>query len=214
MASPVFRVTLITLIAAGIGGGLLYTLQAQPARIRPAADPTNSPEPHRALHSQYRAAPDDGYAELFQGMGPIAFTSNPRPAPPNAAPAPATEDDFSIPLPLAREALASVGIDDLSEAIWELAINDPALAPEDRKNLIEDLNEDGFADSEHPAQAELPLIEARLALISRLAPEAMDQVNADAFAEAKKDLEQMRVRLTQPNADGQPQPSPSSPHAS
>ena len=62
--------------------------------------------------------------------------------------------------------------------------------------MIEDLNEDGFQDPENPTTDELPLIESRLALIEQLAPDSMDDVNAAAFAEAYKDLNNMHIRLT------------------
>ena len=71
------------------------------------------------------------------------------------------------------------------------AINDARLSADERQNLIEDLNEDGLSDPKHPSEEDLPVILNRLALIEDLAPEAMDQVNLDAFAEAYKDLENL-----------------------
>ncbi len=62
--------------------------------------------------------------------------------------------------------------------------------------MIEDLNEDGFADPEHPSIDELPLILARLALLEYVSPSPMDQVNDDAMAEAYKDLVAMADGLT------------------
>jgi hypothetical protein len=64
-----------------------------------------------------------------------------------------------------------------------------------RSNLIEDLNEDGFADPRNLTANDLPLIQNRIALIEQLAPNAMDQVNAAAFKEAYKDLVNMRAKL-------------------
>jgi hypothetical protein len=78
---------------------------------------------------------------------------------------------------------------------WTQAINNPELSDPERKDLIEDLNEDGFPNPKRITQADLPLIESRLAIIELLAPEAMDKVNADAFQEAHKDLVNMRNRL-------------------
>ena len=43
---------------------------------------------------------------------------------------------------------------------------------------------------------DLPLVMSRLALIEELAPDAMDEVNAAAFAEAHKDLTNIARRLT------------------
>jgi hypothetical protein len=79
-------------------------------------------------------------------------------------------------------------MDPEAEEYWISAINDPNLPREERKNLIEDLNEDGLSDPRHPTSADLPLILSRLELIEELAPGAMDQVNAEALQEAYKDL--------------------------
>jgi hypothetical protein len=89
---------------------------------------------------------------------------------------------------LARDALNFVGADPDAEECWAAAINNPDLPAKERQNLIEDLNEDGLSDPKHPGPQDLPLILNRLHLIEALAPNAMDQVNADAFQEAYKDL--------------------------
>lgn len=99
--------------------------------------------------------------------------------------------------PLARVALAYAGMDPQANQLWQTAINDPNLSADARRNLIEDLNETGFADPKNLTQADLPLIQNRMALIEQLAPYAMDQVNARAFQEAYKDLGNMYTRLTQ-----------------
>jgi hypothetical protein len=93
--------------------------------------------------------------------------------------------------PTARLALSFVGIDPDAEAYWIEAINDPGLPAEERKDMIEDLNEDGFSDPRHPGMQDIPLIVSRIRLIPELALDAMDQVNADAFEEAYKDLVNM-----------------------
>jgi len=91
----------------------------------------------------------------------------------------------------ARAALSLVGVDREAEKYWVAAINDPNLPAGERQNLIEDLNEDGLSDPKNPGPQDLPIILSRLRLIEKLAPNAMDQVNADAFAEAYKDLVKM-----------------------
>jgi hypothetical protein len=93
--------------------------------------------------------------------------------------------------PIARVALIYVGADPEAEAYWFDAINDPSLSANERQDLIEDLNEEGFADPHHPTVDDLPLIVSRLELIEELAGDAMDEVNSDAFAEAHKDLVRM-----------------------
>ena len=96
--------------------------------------------------------------------------------------------------PIARQALDLVGADPVAEAIWAQAINDPTVSAHDRQDLIEDLNENGFDDPKNPTADDLPLIENRLAIIEELAPLAMDDVNAAAFAEAYKDLVNMYAK--------------------
>jgi hypothetical protein len=100
-----------------------------------------------------------------------------------------------IPEVLARAALRLVGLDQAAEQTWVAAINQPTLSSDARSNLIEDLNEDGFPDPSHITAADLPLILARLRIIERLAPRAMDDVNAAAFQEAYKDLINMLLEL-------------------
>jgi hypothetical protein len=90
--------------------------------------------------------------------------------------------------PTARMALSLVGADPDADAYWVSAINDPSLSANERKDLIEDLNEDGLSDPKHPGADDLPMIWSRINLIEQLGPSAMDQVNAAAFAEAYKDL--------------------------
>ena len=89
-----------------------------------------------------------------------------------------------------------VGIDGTAEEYWLEAINDPTLPAHERQDLIEDLNEVGFADPDNPTLAELPLIVSRLQIIEENAQSAMDEVNAAAFEEASKDLWNMYTRLT------------------
>jgi hypothetical protein len=92
--------------------------------------------------------------------------------------------------------LSFVGTDPDAEAIWMQSINDPNTSAHDRQDLIEDLNEDGLPDPNHPTADDLPLIESRIALIESLAPSSMDDVNAAAFAEAYKDLLNMHAQAS------------------
>ena len=110
---------------------------------------------------------------------------------------PARSPKKEIADPIARAALGWVGADPEAEAYWYGAINDPQLSANERKDLIEDLNEDGLSDPRRPGPEDLPLILSRMMLIEEAAPYAMDQVNADAFQEAYKDLMNMAARLTQ-----------------
>ena len=95
----------------------------------------------------------------------------------------------------ARVALSMIGYDPDADEVWIRLINDPSLSANARSNLIEDLNEDGFRDPDNPTLDELPMIEYRIELIEDLLPYAMDEVNSDAFKEARKDLVNMVERL-------------------
>jgi len=95
---------------------------------------------------------------------------------------------------MARAALAYVGADPDAEMYWYEAINDPSLPAQERQDLIEDLNEDGLSDPHNPTADDLPLILSRIELIEEVVWDAMDDVNADAFLEAYKDLVNLAVQ--------------------
>ncbi len=99
---------------------------------------------------------------------------------------------------LGRMALSFVGADPVADDVWISLINDPTLPANVRQDLIEDLNENGFSDGNgrRPTVDDLSLIESRMQLIEEHAQDAMDDVNAAAFAEAYKDLANMWLRLT------------------
>jgi len=162
------------------------------SQARPIVPPL-LPPPHRA-----RPAPEEPAA-------PVANAPPPAPAKPadQAAagkqpppPQPRQTGGGKQPLqaPEARDALCRVGFDPAAEVVWLGAINNQGLPAEERKDLIEDLNEDGFPDPRNITPADLPLIMSRIALIEELWPAAMDDVNAEAFREAYKDLVNMYFR--------------------
>ena len=105
--------------------------------------------------------------------------------------------------PFARLALNYVGADAQADGFYQKAINDMALSENHRKNLIEDLNQDGFPDTRNLSARDLPLIQNRIAFIEQQAPLATDPANVAAFKEAYKDLLKMRERASRP-----PQPAP------
>jgi hypothetical protein len=158
-----------------------------PTEARTPAQLADPPSPSDAAAS---AASRKPARAARNAAGPSAPPAADRPALPAA---PALEP--LIPVPQARLALSFVGADPVAEELWVAAINDPSLPPDARKDLIEDLNEDGFPDPRHITEDDLPLIMNRLELITTLAPESMDDVNAAAFAEAYKDLINMAFRL-------------------
>ena len=146
-----------------------------PTAPSPAAASPDTPEPVPAAASL--AGESTGPAE------DVKTNSKPQNAASSGRPAKEPLRD-----PAAREALAWVGADPEAEAYWCAAINNPELSAKERQDLIEDLNEDGLSDPKHPGPDDLPLIVNRILLIEELSPSALDQVNADAFAEAYKDL--------------------------
>lgn len=101
-----------------------------------------------------------------------------------------------FPLEIARTALGMVGADGEAEAVWVEAINDTGLTAKARKDLIEDLNEEGFEDLKNLTEGDVALILRRLALIEEVAPYAMDDVNAAAFEEAYVDLVKMLAKAS------------------
>jgi hypothetical protein len=100
--------------------------------------------------------------------------------------------------PFARLALNYVGADAQADAFYQKAINDMNLNASHRKNLIEDLNQDGFADTKNLTARDLQLIQNRITLIEQLAPSATDPANVAAFKEAHKDLLKMLERASRP----------------
>jgi hypothetical protein len=97
--------------------------------------------------------------------------------------------------PLAQVALNYVGINEQADSLFFKAIDGTSLNRDTRRNLIEDLNQTGFADTKNLLPTDLPLIQKRLALIEASLPGTTDPVNAEAFKEARKDLLDMQARL-------------------
>jgi hypothetical protein len=95
--------------------------------------------------------------------------------------------------PDARAALSLVGIDPDAEQYWAEAIFDPNRSDKEREDLMEDLNEEGFADPQNPGPDDLPLIVNRLRIIEAVAPDA-DEFMVEHLAEAYKDLAEMYAR--------------------
>jgi hypothetical protein len=165
------------------------------------ANPTPAPSPFpRTDFATPATASENGTPEASVPIAPAnAETKNP---PSTAAtPSPAVEPPLKMKKGHqdrgARIALEFVGVDPVAEEYWLKAINDPNLSADERKDLIEDLNEDGISNPSKPTAKDLPLIVSRIELIEKLAPSAIDKANADAFKEAHKDLVNMYQRLTQ-----------------
>ena len=153
---------------------LAQSTPSPPVEVDLSAAPATTPAPVKA-HTPAAPAPKPAKTPARSNA------SNQNPGNPGKQKPPIQDPD-------ARAALSFVGVDPEPEAYWASAINDPNLPAEERKNLIEDLNEDGLSDPHHPGPEDMPVIANRIMLIEELAPYAIDQVNADAFAEAYKDL--------------------------
>ncbi len=143
-----------------------------PAVSPPEAEPAKSEAPAAPANpSAKKPASAQGKAPQVAGATPVARSGKP-----------------PIQDLMARAALSFVGADPDAELYWYEAINDPGLPPQERQDLIEDLNEDGLSDPHNPTADDLPLILNRIQLIEEVVWDAMDEVNADAFLEAYKDL--------------------------
>ena len=90
----------------------------------------------------------------------------------------------------ARQALSLVGADPDAEQYWTAAIFDPTLPDSEREDLMEDLNEDGLSDPQHPGPQDLPLIVNRIRIIEEITPYA-DEFMLEHLWEADKDLRNM-----------------------
>ena len=91
-------------------------------------------------------------------------------------------------------ALNFAGADSRADALWHTAILDQAIPTDARRELVEDLNQDGIQNEKQPTAADLKLIVNRLELINRFRGEADSKIIADAFTEAEKDLKDMLAK--------------------
>lgn len=184
-----------------------------PSRSTTVGRTTESARPRSTARS---TEPQGGRAPIRQlrlpPESPVPSADRPQPEPvkpegqaqtsaPKAAPkaSSAKQGRPAAPQPLqdpaARVALAYVGADPDAEMYWYAAINNPSLSAHERQDLIEDLNEDGLSDPQNPTMDDLPLILSRIQLIEEVGWEAMDEVNADAFQEAYKDLVNLAIQV-------------------
>lgn len=111
--------------------------------------------------------------------------------------------------PLARVALAYVGANPQAAEVFHTAVLDQTLKPDHRRELVEDLNQDGLANEKNPTPADLQLIANRYALTQTYLQQ--DYVQNDkmlnaAFREADKDLRNMLQRAAA--AAAAPAPAP------
>lgn len=101
----------------------------------------------------------------------------------------------------ARVALAEVGTDEDAETAWLAAINNRQISAETRAELILGLAEEGFSDPDEYTEDDLPLIAARLDLIERIGPEALDETNTNAFNRVHEALTELTEQLASDSQD-------------
>lgn len=96
--------------------------------------------------------------------------------------------------PLARVALAYVGTSEQALELFHTAVTDPAMLPDQTRNLIEDLNDDGLSNRKTPTAEDLQIIANRYAVTQAYLQQDYvrnDKVLNAAFREADKDLRNM-----------------------
>jgi hypothetical protein len=119
---------------------------------------------------------------------PIQPAPKPKPAVQTQAPTPnANAGKEPLHDPDARDALALVGVDPVAEQYWLEAIFDSSLPDNEREDLMEDLNETGFADPKNLTADDFALIMNRLQIIQFVLPNA-DDFMIEHLLEAQKDL--------------------------
>jgi hypothetical protein len=144
--------------------------RVQPVSVAPAVSETVPPEP---VKDSAQPAPKPKSSSPMQAQNtPSTVVSPPK---------------ESLHDPEAREALAWVGMDPEAEQYWLGAIFDTSLPDKEREDLMEDLNETGFADPKNLTADDLLLVMNRLQIIDAVLPDA-DDFMADHLLEAQKDL--------------------------
>ncbi|MDB6024264.1 MAG: hypothetical protein JWM68_487 [Verrucomicrobiales bacterium] len=99
--------------------------------------------------------------------------------------------------PLARLALTFAGQNAQADALWRTAINDKSIPTDARRELVEDLNQDGL-NEKAPTERDYAIMRKRLDLIEKNRSDADSKPIADAFTEAAKDLNEMLAKAPKP----------------
>ena len=179
----------LVILMAGVMGVILWN--RQPARpVVPAPPPSAAPIAETPIPQVVEPARVEPVKES-------SVQPAPKPKAPVQAQAPAAKPPKE-PLhdPDARDALALVGLDPDAEQYWLSAIYDSSLPDNEREDLMEDLNETGFADPKNLTADDLPLIISRLEIIDAVLPDT-DDFMAEHLLEAQKDLANMLGQASQ-----------------
>jgi hypothetical protein len=201
----------VIVLAAAVGIGIVIrefrsrpAVEKLPAQAPKAVQPPDIPQTRPAPKEPeiQNIEPQAPIEEVFVEPAPLESEPvSPLPSPTVKNPL-GLDPQFNNPVykeQLGRYVLSFVGDNPGADEIWAVLINDASLSGQVRQDLIEDLNENGFsgANGRVATVNDVPLILNRLALLEENEPYAMDNVNADAFQEAYKDLMNMYVRLSQ-----------------
>ena len=100
--------------------------------------------------------------------------------------------DPSIKEPLARVALFYTGQNQQATEMFNTIINDNGLPVDLRREMAEDLNQDGFVNEKHPTPEDIKLVGSRLKLIDKYLGTVADPKIHAGFMEAQKDLLDMQ----------------------
>jgi hypothetical protein len=109
--------------------------------------------------------------------------------------------------PLARLALAFVGASPQAAELFHTAVLDQALLPDQRRELVEDLNQDGLSNKKTPTPEDLKIIASRYALTQAYLLQDYvlnDKVLNAAFREADKDLRNLLQKAASAAANPTP----------
>ena len=94
-------------------------------------------------------------------------------------------------------ALSYVGASEQAGQLFHTAINDTTLKPDHRRELVEDLNQDGLSNKKAPSPADLQTVANRYTLTQTYLQQDYvqnDPVLTKAFREANKDLGKLLER--------------------
>jgi hypothetical protein len=177
----------LVVLLAGVMGVILWNRQP----VRPVV-----PAPPQPTQSVAPVA-ETPLRQVEEPVKESSVQPAPKPKAPVQAQAPAAKPPKE-PLhdPDARDALALVGLDPDAEQYWLSAIYDSNLPDNEREDLMEDLNETGFADPKNLTADDLPLIISRLEIIDAVLPNT-DDFMAEHLLEAQKDLINMFGKVSQ-----------------
>ena len=212
------RVAMACLCGAAAGALLLLGREREPAATTctPPADATDAASGVTAAAGagSTAASPGDAVVPASEPSG-VRRTGNPAEAGPlartvagpaasawprsgaaaTASAIAAPKGEPTVPESLAFRALWYLGVDPEAERTWARAINDRNHSEEVRSDLICDMVDEGYSDNNRPGKVDLPLIAARLDILERHAPLAIDDVNRRAFVSAYRSLLELYVRL-------------------